>query len=45
MKEASNKQTQRVKVTQNYPLYQQEGEHEVVHHVQGEHYQKKVLRL
>ena len=44
--------TQRVRVTLNDPLYwlntknpggQQEGEHGVVHHVQGEQYQRKVL--
>ena len=46
MNEASNKKTQRVKVTQYDPLYllstggQQEGEHGRVKHVQGEHYQR-----
>ena len=43
MKEASNKKTQRVKVTQINPGGQQEEEHGVVHHVQVEHYPRKVL--
>ena len=51
LKNASNKKTQRVRVTQNDPLYllstknpggQQEEEHGVDHHVQGEHYKRKV---
>ena len=51
MKKACNKKTQRVKVTQYDPLYllssggQQEGEHRWVQHVQGEHYEQKILRL
>ena len=52
MKEASNKQTQRVKVTQYDPLYllstktggQQEEEHRRVQHVQGKHYQRNILQ-
>ena len=51
MKEASNKKTQRVKSTQYDLLYllstggQQEGEEGFVKHVQGEHYQRNVLRV
>ena len=49
-----NNKTQRVKVTQYDPLYQlstkktggqQEGEHGWVQHVQGEQYQRNVLRV
>ena len=52
MKEASDEKTQRVEVTSKDALYllskknlggQQEGEHGVVHHARGEHYQRKVL--
>ena len=54
MKEGSHDQTQRVKLTQNGPLYlssqnnsdgQQEEGHGVVHHVQGEHHQTSILHL
>ena len=46
MKEAFGKETQRVNVTKNDPLYllsaggQQKGEHGIFQHVQGEHYQR-----
>ena len=48
MKEAFGKETQRVNVTKNDPLYllsaggQQKGEHRIVQHVQGEHYQRSL---
>ena len=51
MKEAFGKETQRVNVTKNDPLYllsaggQQKGEHRIVQHVQGEHYQRSLSGL
>ena len=33
-----------MKASFDFPL-QQEGEHRAVHHIQGEHYQRKVLKV